>query len=183
MVSLIAFANTFKYFECLLDARFADNDFLEAPLQGCIAFYVLTVLVECSSTDALQFTTSKRRLEDIRGIDRALRSASAYKCMNLIDKDNTIPTVANLFDDLFEALFELTTILCACYQGSDIERQQAFAGQCFGHLASDEALCQTFDDGSFTNARLANERRVVFITPGKYLNDALDFLVPANDRV
>src|SRR5258708_20708140 len=111
MVSLIAFANTFKYFECLLDARFADNDFLEAPLQGCIAFYVLAVLVECSSTDALQFTTSERRLEDIRGIHPPLRAATAYKCINLIHNDNPIPPFSHLVDDLVEALFQPTTIL------------------------------------------------------------------------
>jgi len=53
MMSLVTFAYTLEDLECFLNRRFADDDFLEAPLQSRVAFDVLAVLVEGSSADAL----------------------------------------------------------------------------------------------------------------------------------
>src|SRR6266699_1106559 len=103
--------------------------------------------------------------------------------MNLVDEDDAVTTVANLFDDLFQALFEFTTILGSCYKRTDIQRQQAFACQSFGNLAGNETLRQAFDDSSFTNARFTDESGVVLIAPRKYLNDSLDLLMPTDYRI
>ncbi len=92
-------------------------------------------------------------------------------------------TVANLFDNLFQALFEFTAILGSCYKRTDIQRQQTFACQSLGNLAGNETLCQAFDDSSFANTRFTDESGVVLIAPRKYLNDSLDLLMPANYRI
>jgi len=36
--------------------------------------------------------------------------------MHFVNKDNAIPAIAYLFDDLFETLFELAAILGASYK-------------------------------------------------------------------
>src|SRR5204862_4959972 len=131
----------FEDFECLLDGRLADNDLLEAPLQGCVALDVLAVLIKRGCTNALQFTTRQCGLEDVCSIDCALRCASANKCVNFIDKDDAISAIANLLDNLLQALFKLTSVLGTSYERSNVQCQQAFACQGLWYFASDKALC------------------------------------------
>ena len=55
--------------------------------------------------------------------------------------------------------------------------------QVLGDVTAHDALCQTFDDGCFTHARLAYEDRVVLGAPAQYLQHAPDLFVTAYDRV
>ncbi len=52
-----------------------------------------------------------------------------------------------------------------------------------GHLARDDALRQPLGDGGLADARLADQHRVVLLAAREDLDDALDLLLAADDRV
>src|SRR5205823_14947923 len=110
-------------------------DRLEPSLERRITLDVLTELVEGRRADALQLATSQRRLQDVGRIDRALRGAGADECVQLVDEQDDVVRVAKLFDDLLEALLELSAVFRAGDEGADVEREHALALQRPGHVA------------------------------------------------
>ena len=177
VVLLIAVAQPLEDLEGLLDGGLAHDHFLEAPLQRRVLLDVLAILIERGRADALQLAARERRLEDIRGVHRALGRARADQRMHLIDEDDAVLAGANLLDDLLQPLFKLAAILGAGDQRADVQRQQALARQRLGHLARDDLLRQPLDDGRLANARLANQRRIVLLAARENLDDALDLLL------
>ena len=167
----------------LLDGRLLDQHRLEAPLQRRVALDVLAVLVERRGADGLQLAASQRRLEDVRRVDRALGRARADERVQLVDEQDAVAGVLDLFDDLLEALLELAAVLGARDERADVERQQALAHQRLGHVARGDALGEALDDGRLADARLADQRRVVLGAPREDLDDPLDLLRAADDRV
>ena len=167
----------------LLERRLLDHHRLEAPLEGGVALDVLAVLVERGRADALQLAARQRRLEDVGGVDRALGRARTDERVQLVDEQDRVAGVAHLFDDLLEALLELAAVLGAGHQRADVERQDALVGQRLGHVARDDALRQALDDGGLADARLADQRRVVLGAARQDLDDPLDLLLAADDRV
>ena len=163
--------------------RLLDQHRLEAALEGGVALDVLAELVERRGADGLQLTARQGRLEDVGGVDRALGRAGADQRVQLVDEQDAVAAVLDLFDDLLEALFELAAVLGARDQRANVQRQQALAQQRLGHVAGGDALGQTFDDGRLANARLADQRGVVLRASRQDLHDALDLLVAADDRV
>jgi hypothetical protein len=59
----------------------------------------------------------------------------------------------------------------------------ALVAQALGHVAVDDALGETLDDGGLADAGFADQHRVVLGAAGKDLDDAADLLVAADDRV
>ena len=55
--------------------------------------------------------------------------------------------------------------------------------QAFGHVAADDALGESFDDGGLADARFADQHRVVFGPARQNLDHAADLLVAADDRI
>ena len=53
----------------------------------------------------------KRRLEDVRGVDRALGGAGADERVELVDEEDRVVDVPELLDDLLQALLELAAVL------------------------------------------------------------------------
>jgi len=89
---------------------------LEASLQSRIPLDVLPVLVQRGRADRLKLTPSQRRLEDVRRINGALGRARPDERVQLINEEHAVTRVLHLFDDLLEALLELTAILRASHQ-------------------------------------------------------------------
>src|SRR5262249_51384329 len=117
------------------------------------------------------------------GVDRALRRARADQGVHLIDEDDAILAAADLFDDLLQPLLELAAILRAGDERADVQGQQALALDRLGDLAGDDALGQALDDGRLADARLADEGGVVLLAAREDLDDALDLLLAADDRI
>src|SRR3989337_3000863 len=84
---------------------------LKPPLQCPILFDMATVLVEGGGADALQLTAGERRLQHVGGVDRPLGGAGAHQRMQLIDEQNNILRLLNLFDDRLQTLLILASIL------------------------------------------------------------------------
>ena len=183
MVLLVALADAEQDLHRLLERGLLDHDRLEAALEGGVLLDVLAVLVERRGADALQLAARQRRLEDVGGVDRALGGAGADERVQLVDEQDGVVRAAQLLDDLLEPLLELAAVLGAGDERADVQRQDALVGERLGHVARDDALRQALGDGGLADARLADQRGVVLAAARQDLDDALDLLLAADDRV
>ena len=167
----------------LLERRLLDHDRLEAALEGGVALDVLAVLVEGRRADALELAARQRRLEDVRGVDRALGRAGADERVQLVDEEDRVVRVAQLLDDLLEALLELAAVLRAGDERPDVERQDPLVEQDVGDVAGDDPVGEALGDGRLADARLADQGRVVLRLAAEDLDDPLDLLLAADDRI
>ena len=164
--------------------RLVDDHGLEAALQGGVLFDVLTVFVEGGSADAVQLAAGQHGLEQVAGVHGAFGLARAHHGVQFVDeKDHLAGGFLDFLEHRLEALFELAAVLGAGDQRAHVEGHDAFVLDPFGDVAADDAQRQSFDDGGFAHARLADEHGVVLGAPGEHLDDAADFLVAADDRV
>ena len=92
------------------------HDRLEAALQGGVLLDVLAELVQRRRADALQLTAGERGLEDVGGVDGALRGPGADERVQLVDEEDGVVGAAQLLDHLLEALLELAAVLGAGHQ-------------------------------------------------------------------
>ena len=89
----------------------------------------------------------------------------------------------HFFEDGLQALFEFAAEFGAGDQRAHVERDDLFVLQPLRHVAADDALRQSFDDGGLADAGFADQHRVILRAPRQHLNDAADFFVAADDRV
>ncbi len=183
VVLLVALADAHQDVDGLLERRLLDHDGLEAALERGVALDVLAVLVEGRGPDALELAAGQRRLEDVGGIDRALGGAGADERVQLIDEQDRVVGVAQLLDDLLEALLELAAVLGAGHERADVERQDALVEQDVGHVAGHDPVGQALGDGRLADARLADEGGVVLRLAPEDLDDPLDLLLAADDGI
>ena len=161
-----------------------DQDFLEAALQRGVFFDVLAVFIEGGGTHAMELAAGQRGLEHIAGIHGALGLASAHHGVQFINKNNGLALILRqVFEHVFQALFELAPELGTGQQRGHVQRQHALAFERIRHLPGHDALGQALHDGGFPDARLADEHRVVLGAPLQHLDGAADFVVPADHRV
>ena len=183
VVLLVPLADPHQDVDGLLERRLLDHDRLEAPLQGRVALDVLAVLVERRRADALELAARQRRLEDVRRVDRALGRAGADERVELVDEEHRVVRVAQLLDDLLEPLLELAAVLRAGDERADVEGQDALVQQDVRHVAGHDPMREALGDGRLADARLADQRRVVLRLAAEDLDDPLDLLLAADDRI
>ena len=164
--------------------RLADEDRLEAPLERRVLLDVLAVLVERRRADRAQLAAREHRLEEVRGVDGALRSARADDRVQLVDEEDDLAgRVLDLGEDGLEPLLELAAVLRPGEERADVERPHALALQALGDVARDDALREPLGDRGLPHAGLADEHRVVLRAPREDLHDAADLLVAADDGI
>ena len=103
--------------------------------------------------------------------------------MQLVDEDDGVLILHQLFHDGLEPLFELAAILGAGDDERKIEAEDALVGEEAGHFAVGDALRQAFDDGRLAHAGLADEHRIVLGAAAEDLDHALQFAVAADQRI
>ena len=103
--------------------------------------------------------------------------------MHLVDEQDDVARIHNLFDAFFQALLELAAILGARNERTHIKCEQTFASQDVRHLVRYDELRQALDDGGLAHARLADKQRIVLLAAGEHLHDPLDLACTADDRV
>ncbi len=168
----------------VLDSRLGDEHRLEAPGERRILLDVLLVLVERGRADAMQLAACERRLEQIGRIHGAVGLAGTDQGVHLVDEqDDAAVRGRHLLQHGLEPLLELAAILGAGDQGTHVERQQLLVLQAFRHVAVDDALGETLDDGGLADAGLADQHRIVLGAAGEHLDGAADLLVAADHRV
>ena len=145
---------------------------------------MLLVFVERGGADAMQFAARQRRLEQVRGIHRAVGLAGADDGVHLVDEENVGAGRAGDFREHgLEPLLELAAIFGAGNQGAHVEREQLLVLQALRHVAVDDAQRQAFDDRGLADAGLADQHGIVLGAPRQHLDGAADFLVAADHRI
>ena len=162
----------------------ADEDLLEAALQGGVLLDVLAVLVEGGGADHAQLAPGQHRLDHVAGVHGPLGRAGADDGVELVDEgDDLALGVGDLLEDGLQPLLELAPVLGPGHHAAEVEADEPAVAQALGHVALDDAAGQALDDGGLAHAGLADEHRVVLGAAGQDLDDAADLLVAADDRV
>jgi hypothetical protein len=184
VVRLVALLEAAEDRDRRLDGRLVDLDGLEAALERGVLLDVLAVLVERRRADGAQLAAGEHRLEEVRGVDRALRRPGADDRVELVDEeDDRAGGLLDLVEDGLEAVLELAAVLRAGDERAEVERDDAAVAQRLGHVAGDDALGEALDDRGLADAGLADEDGVVLRAAAEDLDDAADLLVAADDRV
>src|SRR4051812_11498739 len=183
VVLLVAVAQALQDLHGLVRRRLVDADLLEAPLQSGVALQVLAVLVERRRADRLELAAGERRLEDRRGVDRALGGTCADEVVELVDEQDDVAALGDLLHHLLEALLELAAVLRAGDEGREIQRVDLLALQQLGHVGVRDALGEALDDGGLADAGLPDQHGVVLRAPREDLHDPLDLGLTPDDRV
>ena len=184
VVGFVFFLQAAQDRDRVLDRRLIDKHRLEAPRQRRVLLDIFAIFVERGGADAMQLAARQRRLEQVRGIHRAVGLAGADDGMHLVDEKNVgAGRRRHLVQHRLEPLLELAAILCAGHHGAEIERQQFLVEQAFRHVAIDDAQRQALDDRGLADAGLADQHRIVLGPARQHLDRAADFLVAADDRI
>ena len=141
VVDLVALLEPAEDGDRVLDARLADRDRLEAPLERGVLLDVLAVLVERGRADRAQLAAGEHRLQQVGGVHRALGGARADDGVQLVhEEDDPALGLGDLLEHRLEAVLELAAVLRAGDQGADVERHHAAVAQRLGHVTGDDAL-------------------------------------------
>ena len=65
MVDFVAFLESAKNGDGVLDTRLADHHWLEAALEGGVLFDVFAIFVECGGSDSVEFATGELGFQEI----------------------------------------------------------------------------------------------------------------------
>ena len=181
---LVAFLQTSQDGDGRRHIWFIHHDGLETAFECLVLLEILLIFVEGRRTDAAQFATSQSWLEDVGGIHRTARLTSTHEGVDLVDEEDDLPlTLHNRLDDCLESLLKLTLILGTCDEGTHIEGVELLVLQVFGHIATYDTSCKTFDNGGLTRTRFTDKNRIVLGSTTENLEDSPDFVVTADDRV
>src|SRR6185437_5530577 len=167
----------------VLDVWLAYVNDLETALERSIFLDVLAILVQGGCANGAQLAACQRRLQHVGSINGAFGGASADQRVQFVNKENDLALrVFDFLEHCFQAIFKFTAILRACQHGSEVERYDAFVLQDFRNVAGNNALGQTFHDGSLSDTGLADKNRIVFRATRKNLHDTANLFVSPNDR-
>ena len=104
--------------------------------------------------------------------------------MQFIDeKNNLAGGIGHFLQHRLEPILELAAKLGAGNQCAQVQGHQPFFFQAFRHVTVDDAQREPFHNGRLADAGLADENGIVLGSPRQNLDDAANFIVPANDRV
>src|SRR6185369_11098751 len=166
------------------DSRLTDVNLLEATFERRVFLDVFLVFGECGRADAAQFTTRERWLQHVRRVDCAFGSTCADESVQLVDEENDLALrVLDLFQNGFQTIFKLATILRAGEHRAEIECDEFLVTQCLRHVAGDDALRETLDNRCLTDARFADQYGIVLGSARKDLDRATNLVVTTDDWI
>ncbi len=109
--------------------------------------------------------------------------AGADQGVQLVDEQDGVLGPADLVHDGLDAFLELAAVLGAGDHHGQVEDDDAAVAEQLGDVAVHDHLGQALDDGGLADAGLAEEHGVVLGPAAEHLDDALDLVLPADDRV
>ena len=180
---LVVVGDTLQNLERVLHVRLVDRDRLETTLKRGILFDVLAILGERRRADDLDLAAGKRGLQDIGGIHAALGVTRTDDVMHFVDDKDDVAHLADLLDEALHAALELAAELRARDERGQVKKIDLLASELERHVTRDDALGEALGNGRLADARLANQAGVVLLAAVQNLDDALDLLLAADDRV
>ena len=156
---------------------------LEPAFQSGVLFDILAIFVQGGGADDLDLTAAQSGLDDIGGVHRALGGACAHDGVQLIDEEDDVAVLLNLLHHLLDTLLKFAPVLGAGHHAGKVQRQELLIQQVFRHIAHGDLPGQALGDGSLAHAGLTDQAGVVLGAAGQDLDDPLDLVITADDRV
>ncbi len=103
--------------------------------------------------------------------------------MQFVNEQDDVLRAADFVHDRLDALLELAAIFRARNHQREVERDDALVQQNFRHVALGDFLREALDDGGLAHAGFAEQDGIVLRAAAKDLDDALDFILAADDGV
>jgi len=104
--------------------------------------------------------------------------------VHLVDEHDELAfALCYLLEDGLEPFLELTAELGSGDERTQIERQQSLVLEAFRHIAVGDALRESLGDRGLTNARLADQHRIVLGSAREHLDHATNLLVAPDHRI
>ena len=122
-------------------------------------------------------------LRTLRGVDGALGAAGADERVQLVNEEDDVPRAPDLVHDGLDALLELAAVFRARDHERQVEHDDPPVAQELRHVAADDGLGESLDDGGLADAGLAEQHGVVLGAAAEDGHHALDLLLAADDRV
>ena len=105
----------------------------------------------------MQVAPGQGGFEHVGGIHRTFGSASTHKCVQLVDEEYHLSVgFSNFLQNGFEALFELTAVLCAGEERAHVQGHDPAALEAFRNISIHDSLGQALNDCGFTHARITD---------------------------
>ena len=174
---------TVENFNRFFFGGFADCNRLKSSFKSGILFNMLSVFFKGCCTYNLKFTSCKRGLEDVCGVNGTLRRTCTDKSMHFVDEKNDIARFFYLFDCVSYSFFKIASVFCACNHSCKIESDYSFISEKFGNLARCNFKSKTLCNCGFTDTRFTDKARIVFGAAAQNLNNSFDFFMSADNRV
>ncbi len=103
--------------------------------------------------------------------------------MQLVDEDDRVLRLHQLFHNGLQALLELPAVFGARDDQRQIERQDALIGQKRGNIAVRNALGQALGDRGFPHSGLADQHGIILGATAKDLDHPLQFVFPPDQGI
>jgi hypothetical protein len=135
MVRLVPIAQTLQNLNRVSNRGLFDLDGLEATLERCVLFEVLTIFIDGGGTNGLQFTTSQHGLKNRCSVDGAFSGTSTNEGVELIDEQDDVAAGLDLLEHLLEAFFEVAAVARPGDKSAEVKCVEMFVTQCLGDIA------------------------------------------------
>ena len=183
MIRLVIRGKSLQNLDRIFNRWLIDRYRLETALQCAVLFNGLPILIERCRTDDLNLAAAQRRLENIGGIHAALGISGPHDIVNLINHEDDVPQLFDLVDQSLHSLLKLATELRSGHQRGQVQQIDLLFPQLIGHIPRHDTLGQTLGNSGLANARLADEAGIVLLPAIQNLDDPLDLLSAADNRV
>ena len=183
VVGLIIGGQTLQDLDGVLNGGLVYRHRLEAALQGAVLFDRFAVFVEGGGADHLNFAPGQGGLQDVGGVHAALRVACAHNVVDLVDHQDDVAQLLDLVNEALHPLLKLAPELGAGHQGRQVQEVDLLVPQLKGHIPRHDPLGQALGNGGLAYAGFTDEAGVVLLAAVQDLDDPLDLLRPADDRV
>ena len=141
----------------VLHRRLVDQHGLEAPLERRVFFNILAVFVEGRGADAVQLAARQHGLEQVAGVNGAVRRAGTHDGVQLVDEEDDAPlALLDFLKHRLQTLFKFATEFRAGNQSAHVERENGLVAQPVGHVAAHDTLGQPFGNGRLANTGFAD---------------------------
>ena len=168
----------------LFHRRFGNIDLLETAGQRTIFFKDVAELLVSSGADHPDLAAGKQRFDQVSRIDLAARRRPRTdNGVDLINKQDAVGILLQLFEQRFEAFFKIATIFGPCQQRANVERVDSAVGHHFRHIALHNTPGKAFGDRGFTDAGFPHQQRVIFPPTAQDLNRALQLFFTADQGI
>ena len=164
--------------------RLVNGNRLKPPGHRWVFFEILGVFHPGCRPNRAQSAARKGGFQQVRGVAGTSGSARTHQGVNFVDEQNDRSRAGLHFvNHRPQTLFKFTFHAGPSLQQPKIKHEQLVSLQFRRHIARGQTLGKAFDNGSFTNASLARQDRVILAAAQQNVDDLANFFVAANNWI